>query len=294
MFVSGFVAVVGRPNVGKSTLINSLLGDKILIVSDKPQTTRNRIHAILTTDDAQVIFIDTPGIHKPRHKLGDYMVRAASEAMKEVDLIIFVVEATASPGKGDKYIAGFLSGLETPVFLVINKMDLAPANFRGEWLPLYLNLATFKETFLVTALTGDNLGQLLAATIKFLPEGPLYFPPDMLIDRPEQFFVGEKIREKILHKTREEIPHSVAVEITKMQTRENADLIDIEATIYVERQSQKGIIIGRGGTLLKEVGTEVRLELEKLFGNPIYLDLWVKVKKDWRQKENILRQLGYE
>jgi GTP-binding protein Era len=294
MFVSGFVTVVGRPNVGKSTLINSFLGEKILIVSDKPQTTRNRIHAILTTDEAQLIFIDTPGMHRPRHKLGGYMVKVALEALREVDLIFFVVEATAPPGNGDRYLANFFSKTGTPVFLVVNKMDLAPPDFKEKWLPLYLNLAEFRDSFLVTAVTGGNLEPLLKATTALMPEGPLYFPPEMVIDRPEHFLVGEKIREKILERTREEIPHSVAVEITKMEARQNVDLVDIEAVIYVERESQKRIMIGKGGAMLKEIGTEARLELEKLLGNPIFLNLWVKAKKDWRQKDNVLRRLGYE
>jgi GTP-binding protein Era len=293
MFVSGFVSVVGRPNVGKSTLINYFLGEKILIVSDKPQTTRNRIHAILTTDEAQVVFVDTPGIHKPRHKLGSYMVKTALEAFKEMDLILFMVEATAPPGGGDRYIANHLSKLETPVFLIINKKDLAPPDFWEKWFPLYQELACFRESFLVSALTGDNLAPLLEAIVATLPPGPLYFPPEMVLDRPERFLAGEKIREKVLHKTREELPHAIAVEITKMRPRPDMDLMDLHAVIYVEKDSQKKIIIGQGGAMLKEIGTEARLELERLLGGPIFLDLWVKVKKDWRRKEKILRQFDY-
>lgn len=294
MFVSGFVSVVGRPNVGKSTLINSFLGRKLLIVSDKPQTTRNRIQAILTTEQAQVIFLDTPGIHKPKHKLGDYMVKIALEALKEVELILFMVEATSPPGPGDSYIAALLREVDTPVFLVVNKTDLAPAQFEQEWLPLYLQLGRFKKHFLVSALQGSNLSPLLEEATGILPPGPLYYPSEMTVDRPEEFLVGEMIREKIFLQTRDEVPHSVAVEVDSMDLRKDRDLLDIRAVIYVEKESQKGIIIGKNGTMLKQIGTEARLELEKLLGNPVFLDLWVKVKKDWRRKENNLRQFGYE
>jgi GTP-binding protein Era len=294
MFVSGFVSIVGRPNVGKSTLINSLLGWKLLIVSDKPQTTRNRIQAILTTENAQVIFLDTPGIHKPKHKLGNYMVKIALEALKEVELILFMVEATSPPGPGDNYIAALLREIDTPVFLVVNKTDLAPAQFEQEWLPLYLQRGEFKKHFLVSALRGKNLNPLLQEIIGILPPGPLYYPPEMSVDRPEQFLVGEMIREKIFLRTRDEVPHSVAVEVASMDLREDRDLLDIRAVIYVEKESQKGIIIGKNGSMLKQIGTEARLELEKILGNPVFLDLWVKVKKDWRRKENNLRQFGYE
>lgn len=293
MFVSGFVSIVGRPNVGKSTLINSLLGRKLLIVSDKPQTTRNRIQAILTTEEAQIIFLDTPGIHKPRHKLGNYMVRVALEALKEVELILFMVEATAPPGPGDQYIAALLGEIATPVFLVVNKIDLASPQFAEEWLPAYLQLLDFKKHFLVSALQGKNLEELLAEIIKELPPGPLYYPPEIAVDRPEEFLAAEIIREKIFLLTGDEIPYSTAVEIESMGLRPDKDLLEIRANIYVEKESQKGIIIGKNGAMLKEIGTRARLELEKLLGNPIFLELWVKVKKDWRSKENVLRQLGY-
>jgi len=294
MFVSGFVSIVGRPNVGKSTLINSLLGRKLLIVSDKPQTTRNRIQAIFTTEQAQIIFLDTPGIHKPRHKLGEYMVRAALETLKGVELVLFMVEATSPPGPGDSYIAALLRKIETPVFLVVNKTDLAPAKFEEEWLPLYLQQGEFKNYFLVSALQGTNLNPLIQAIIELLPPGPLYYPPEMSVDRPVEFLVAELIREKIFLQTREEIPHSTAVEVESMVLREDRDLLDIRAVIYVEKESQKGIIIGKNGAALKQIGTEARLELEKLLGNPVFLDLWVKVKKDWRRKENNLRRFGYD
>lgn len=294
MFVSGFVSIVGRPNVGKSTLINSLLGRKLLIVSDKPQTTRNRLQAVLTTERAQVIFLDTPGIHKPRHKLGNYMVRVALEALKEVELILFMVEATSPPGPGDSYIAAMLRQIDTPIFLVVNKIDLAPAQFEEEWLPSYLQLCAFQKHFLVSALQGKNVKQLLEEIILILPPGPLYYPPEVSIDRPEEFLAAEMIREKIFLLTGDEIPYSTAVEIESISLRKEKDLLDIRAVIYVEKESQKGIIIGKNGEMLKKIGTKARLELEKLLGNPVFLDLWVKVKKDWRSKENTLRQFGYE
>ncbi len=294
MFVSGFVSVIGRSNVGKSTLVNSFLGRKLLIVSDKPQTTRNRIQAILTTEKAQVVFLDTPGIHKPRHKLGDYMLKSALGALKEVELILFVVEATFPPGPGDSYIASLLRETDTPIFLIINKMDRAPLQFEEEWLPLYLQQGKFQKYFLVSALQGTNMNPLLQEIVEVLPPGPLYYPPEAEIDRPEEFLAAEMIREKILLCTKEEIPHSTAVEIDSMVLREGRDILDIRAVIYVERDSQKGIIIGKNGTMLKQIGTEARLELEGLLGNPVFLDLWVKVKKDWRRKDGYLRQLGYE
>lgn len=294
MFVSGFASIVGRPNVGKSSLINSFLGQQLLIVSDKPQTTRNRIQAILTTEKSQIVFMDTPGIHKPRHRLGDYMLKSAREALKEVDLVLFMVEATCPPGPGDSYIAALLREIDTPLFLVVNKIDLAPAQFEAEWFPLYLQLGRFQKYFLVSALQGANLGPLLQDITAVLPPGPRYYPPEMVIDRPEEFLVAEKIREKVLRCTREEVPHSVAVAVDSMHLREDKNMLEIRAVIYVEKDSQKGIVIGKNGAMLKQVGTEARQDLEKLLGNPVFLDLWVKVKKDWRRKDSYLRQFGYE
>lgn len=291
--LSGFVAVIGRPNVGKSTLINSFLGKKVLIVADKPQTTRNRIQAILTTSAAQIIFLDTPGIHKPKHKLGAYMVKAALGALREVELLLFVVEASGPPRSGDKYIASLLQGLAAPVFLVVNKMDLAPPDFKERRLPLYLQLQTFQKHFLVAARQGENLAPLLEAIVQVLPQGPLYYPPELSTDRPEEFLVGEIIREKIILKTREEVPYAVAVEVETMKLRPGRDLLDVQAVIYVEKESQKMILIGKGGRMLQEIGTEARLELEKILGNRLFLQLRVKVKKDWRRKDGSLHQFGY-
>ncbi len=293
MFVSGFIAVVGRPNVGKSTLINALVGQKVLIVSPRPQTTRNRIHAIYTGEDAQLIFLDTPGIHNPRHRLGDYMLNAAREALKEVDLILFIVEADSLPGPGDRKIAELLKQVETPVLLVINKTDMAAEDFETRVLPRYKELMAFRGVFPVSALHGQNLEPLRSAILKQMPAGPHFYPSDMVVDRPEEFLAAEIIREKILLRTHDEIPHSVAVQITAMEPRRKGELLLIRAEIFVEKESQKKIVIGNGGAMLKEIGSLARIELEKLLGNSVYLELWVKVKKDWRSRENVLRQLGY-
>ena len=294
MFVSGFVAVVGRPNVGKSTLINAMLGQKALIVSSRPQTTRNRIRAVYTGEDAQLIFLDTPGIHNPRHRLGDYMLKAALGALKEVDLILFLVEATGPPGAGDMKIALLLSEVKTPVLLVINKMDMAVEDFNERVLPLYRELLTCDGIFPVSALQGQNLDPLRRAIIERMPAGPCYYPPGTVVDRPDEFLAAEIIREKILERTYEEVPHSVAVNINAMEVRRNGEMVLVRAEIFVEKDSQKKIIIGKGGGLLKQIGSDARQELEKLLGSPVYLDLWVKVKKDWRKRDNILRQLGYD
>ncbi len=294
MFVSGFVSVVGRPNVGKSTLINAFMGQKVLIVSDKPQTTRNNIQAILTTEKAQVIFVDTPGVHRPKHRLGETMVRSALRSLQEVDLVLFMVEATAPPGPGDRYLADILQKVKVPLFLVVNKVDLAPRYFQEEWDLHYRELAGFEKCFAVSALQGEGVSELLQAIIEMLPPGPMYYPSDMYLDRPEEFLVGEIIREKIFVHTREEIPHSVAVEVSSMEYREEKNLLEIRAVVFVEKESQKGIVIGKDGALLKKVGTAARQELERVFQVPIFIDLWVKVKKDWRRKDNVLRQLGYE
>ncbi len=292
MFKSGFAAVIGRPNVGKSTLVNSLIGEKLLIVSDKPQATRNKIRCILNTEAAQVIFLDTPGIHKPRHELGKYMLKNALDAIEEVDVLLFVVEAHQPPGPGDRYIADLLAKTDTPVILVINKIDLLKDD--GENIKSKYELfASFKEIIAVSSKTQENMGELTRAVISLLPPGPRYYPEDMIVDQPERFVAAELIREKILDLTREEIPHSVAVAVEEMHTREGKEIVDVRAVIYVERESQKGIIIGKGGKLLKEAGTLARHDLEKLLGSPIFLELWVKVKKEWRNKNRYLKEFGY-
>ena len=291
MYKSGFIAVIGRPNVGKSTLINKIIGQKIAIMSDKPQTTRSRIQCILTQDDAQFIFLDTPGIHKPKFKLGEYMLKAAEGTLKEVDAIFFVIDATEKFGGGEKYILERLNETQQPVILVINKIDLLP---RAEILPLiaaYSERYNFAATVPISAADGTNVDELLNEAKKFLPEGPKYYPADMVTDQPERLIISEIIREKILHVTEDEVPHSVAVDIEEITARKK-DLTYIRATIYVERNSQKGILIGKGGELLKGVGQNARPEIEMLLGTKVFLDLWVKVKKDWRNSAGALQSFG--
>ncbi len=279
--------------MGKSTLLNQFMGRKVAIVSDKPQTTRNRILGILTTEDAQAVFIDTPGIHKPRHKLGAYMTRLAQETLEEVDLVIYVVDASVPPGTGEEYILEQLQEVSTSVLLVLNKIDLIK---KQELLPLidwFSKRYDFQNIVPVSALTAENLDKLRELIAANLKEGPFFYPAEMVTDQPEKFVAAEIIREKVLHLTREEVPHAVAVVIEEMKERENG-LFYINAVVYVERDSQKGIIIGRGGRMLKEIGQLARQELQAILGNKVYLDLWVKVKKDWRDDEAVLRSFGYE
>ena len=290
---SGFVAIIGRPNAGKSTLLNQLLQRKIAIVSDKPQTTRNRITGVLTRDDGQIIFLDTPGIHKPKHKLGKLMVDIAQCTLEEVDLIYYLVDINSAFGPGEQFILDKLKTIKTPVFLILNKVDLLKKEEILEHIASWQERGSFAEIFPLSALTGENTESLVDKTIEYLPEGPMYYPEEAVTDQPEQVVIGELIREKILHLTREEIPHSVAVVVEMMEPRKNGTIY-IGATIYVERASQKGIIIGKGGALLKKIGSEARQDIEFLLGNKVFLELWVKVKEDWRNKEKILRHLGYE
>lgn len=293
MHRSGFVALVGRPNVGKSTLLNSLLGEKIAIVSPRPQTTRTAIRAILTRDEFQIIFVDTPGLHRPRHRLGRSMVRAAQAALQQTDLACFIVEAHFKPGPGDRHIAALLDQAAGPVFLVINKTDLVPPEQLALHGDLYRQLFPFAGSFALSALRREGLAPLLEAAAAKLPAGPRYYPPEMVTDQPERFIAAEIIREKIIHLTREEIPHAIAVVIEELSPRQGRDLLDLRADIYVERDSQVGIIIGKGGRLLKEAGSAARREIEALFGRQVYLDLRVKTKRDWRNRERLLRELGY-
>ncbi|MBW6463326.1 MAG: GTPase Era [Dethiobacteria bacterium] len=293
MHRSGFVALVGRPNVGKSTLLNALVGEKVAITTDRPQTTRNQIRAVLTRPDFQIIFIDTPGLHRPRHKLGDSMVQVARAAMQEVDLVCFLVEASEAPGPGDRYIAEILQSVKSPKFLILNKIDLVSADKLSLRTETYGKLCDFQKHFLLSALTQKKFESLIKSICDLMPEGPQFYPPDMITDQPERFVASEIIREKVIMLTRQEIPFSIAVVIEEMKPRENGDILDIRAEIYVERKSQVGIIVGKGGLLLKDAGTKARRELEALFGQHIFLDIRVKVKKDWRNREEDLRRLGY-
>lgn len=288
-FKSGFISIIGRPNVGKSTLLNALLGEKIAIISDKPQTTRNRILGIVNRHGAQMVFMDTPGIHKPMHKMNEFMVRTALATYNEVDVILLLVEATEKPGRGDKFIIETLSAVKTPVFLLINKIDLIKKESLFPLIKEYSDLYNFAEIIPISGLHND-LGGLLDAIIKCLPGGPKYFPDDQLTDQPERFIVSELIREKIFDLTKEEIPYSTAVVIEDM--KEDPDITRITAVIYVERDSQKGILIGKGGVMLKQIGTLARQDAEKLLGTKIFLKLWVKVKKGWREDERMLKNIG--
>jgi GTPase len=292
-FKSGFISIIGRPNAGKSTFLNRVIGQKIAIMSDKPQTTRNKVQGVLTTDNEQIIFIDTPGINEPRHKLGDFMLKVAKNTLREVDAILLMVDSTDRIGKQDRYILDMLKGNETPVFLVMNKIDLihpdkllsVTESFRQEY--------NFADVLPISALEGINIEGLLKVLSEHLPEGPQYYPADQVTDHPERFIISELIREKVLHLTHEEIPHSIAVVIEKIKRDEENDKIRVTATIMVERDSQKGIVIGKKGALLKEVGMRARKDIEMLLGSKVFLELWVKVQRDWRNKQVHLRDFGF-
>lgn len=289
---SGFVSIIGRPNVGKSTFVNRVIGHKIAIMSDKAQTTRNKIQGVMTEEDAQIIFLDTPGIHKPKHKLGDYMMRVAKNTLSEIDAIMFMVNVDEGIGRGDEFIMEMLKSVKTPVFLVLNKIDLIHPDKLMPIIEEYQTYMDFTEIVPMSALEGHNVDHFLGVLKSYLPEGPKYYPDDQISDHPEQFVVGELIREKILHLTSEEIPHAIGVNVDRM-VKEDEDRVRIEATIFVERDSQKGIVIGKGGKKLKEVGKRARQDIERLLGSKVYLELWVKVQKDWRNKVNFIRQMGY-
>ncbi|WP_318508370.1 GTPase Era [Bacillus sp. T3] len=293
VFKSGFVSIIGRPNVGKSTFLNHVIGQKIAIMSDKPQTTRNKVQGVLTSDDSQLIFIDTPGIHKPKHKLGDFMMKVAINTLKEVDLILFMVNAEEGFGRGEEFILEKFQGVKTPIFLVINKIDLIHPDKLLEVIQSYNEKFQFAEIIPISALAGNNIERVLEQIKRYVPEGPQYYPADQVTDHPERFIITELIREKALHLTHEEVPHSLAVVMEKLDRPENKDLIHVMATIIVERDSQKGIIIGKQGKMLKEIGKRARRDIENLLGSKVYLELWVKVQKDWRNKLGQLRDYGF-
>lgn len=292
-FKSGFISIIGRPNVGKSTFLNRVIGQKIAIMSDKPQTTRNKIQGVLTLPDAQMIFIDTPGIHKPKHRLGDFMMKVAQNTLKEVDLILFMVNAEEGFGRGEEFILEKFENVKTPVFLVINKIDQVHPDQVLPIIDSYKEKYSFKEIVPISALQGNNVEGLLDQIKGYLPTGPQYYPADQVTDHPERFIITEMVREKVLHLTREEIPHSIAVVLEKMERREDKDVINVMATIIVERDSQKGIVIGKQGQLLKEIGKRARVDIENLLGSKVFLELWVKVQKDWRNRSSQLRDLGF-
>lgn len=289
---SGFATLVGRPNVGKSSLLNRLVGQKVAITAEKPQTTRNRILGVVSGAGFQLVVIDTPGIHRPRHMLGERMVRVARGALEEVEAILFVAEAQGTPGPGDRYVVSYLKGLKTPLFCVVNKIDLVPEEGRMSAVAGYRSLADFHGAFGVSALTGEGIPELLTALIAVLPTGPKYFPEGVVSDQPERLVIAEIVREKLIALTEEEVPHSLAVEVEELAERPNG-MVYARCHIYVERRSQRGIVIGAGGTKLKEAGRLAREELQRLLGSRLYLDLWVKVNPDWRNRDAALRRLGY-
>ncbi|MEG0874752.1 MAG: GTPase Era [Clostridiales bacterium] len=292
-FRSGFITIIGRPNAGKSTLMNTILGQKIAIVSDKPQTTQNKIKGFYTTDNAQLIFIDTPGIHKPKHKLGEFMMQAAKSAISGVDIIFYIADATEKFGGGEEYIINTLPS-DTPVFLLLNKVDLMPnKDDLFKIINFYKDKFDFAEIVPISALKDDNVQHLLKTVTEYLKPGPCYYPEDMVTDQPERAIMAEIVREKVLELTEDEIPHSIAVEMMEVKERPGGKVY-ANATIYVERESQKGIIIGKNGAMLKEIGMRARMEMEKALGSSFYLELWVKVKKDWRNKEIYLRNFGFD
>ncbi len=290
---SGFVAVVGRPNVGKSTLLNALIGHKIAIVSNKPQTTRNTIQCVLSLEGAQIIFLDTPGLHKPLHKLGEYMVKSTFHALQDVDLVLWLVEM-GHWTPVEEHILGELAGVDQPVLLVANKADQVTPDLQQAFLAKVASKREFAAILGVSALEETGLDALVAAIVLRLEEGPMYYPEDWITDHPERFVIAEFIREELLTRTEEEIPHSIAVDVDEIKEDPEKNMMRIRATVYVERESQKGIVIGKQGKMLKEVGTGARLQIERLLGVRVYLDLWVKVKKDWRNKPGALREFGYE
>jgi GTP-binding protein Era len=294
-FRSGFVSIVGRPNVGKSTLLNRLLKEKVAIVSDKPQTTRNTIRGILTSEDYQVVFLDTPGIHKPRDEINRFMVSMALSTLREVDLVLFVVEPDDRLGGGDEYIAKMLEEVNTPVLVLVNKMDRVPEADRSGRVRLHRELHPARRLFPVSALKGEGVQEVLEEVVKLLPEGHPYFPADQYTDQPLRFLSAEIIREKAFQFTGEEVPYAVAVEIVSFQedSQNPSGLVKIEANIHVERSSQKGILIGKGGQMLKKIGTAARKDLEALIGAKVFLKLWVKVSKGWRNDPKRLWNLGY-
>lgn len=290
-FKSGFVTLIGRPNVGKSTLMNYLIGQKIAITSNKPQTTRNRIQTVLTREEGQVIFVDTPGIHKAKNKLGEYMVNVAERTLNEVDVVLWLVEPTTFIGAGEQHIAEQLKKCTTPVILLINKIDMVKREEVLTFIDAYRKIYDFDEIVPVSARNGDNTEELVKVIFKYLPYGPQFYDEDTITDQPERQIVAELIREKALHSLNEEIPHGIAVSVDKMKARKG--IMDIEATIICERDSHKGIIIGKKGSMLKKIGSTARYEIERLLDCKVNLQLWVKVKKDWRDSDFLIKNFGY-
>lgn len=293
-FKSGFVSIIGRPNVGKSTLVNTFMGERFNIISDKPQTTRNTVRCIYTKKDYQIVFLDTPGIHKPRHKLGEYMVSSAVGSLKGVDIVVALIDCSSQIGSGDMFIFDIVKAAKTGKILVLNKIDkISKSQLEGVLAKITLYQDIFDSIIPISAKTGSNTDRLINEIVKLLPEGPMYFPSDMIIDVPERFIIAEYIREKIFILTREEVPYGTAVEVMSMKEREDKEIIDIEATIYCEKDSHKRIIIGKQGSMLKAIGSKARIDIENLLNYKVNLQLWVKVRRDWRDSLSALKDLGY-
>ncbi len=293
-FKSGFAAIIGRPNVGKSTLMNHLIGQKIAITSKKPQTTRNKIQTVYTCEEGQIIFLDTPGIHKAKNKLGEYMVNVAEQTLKDVDVVMWLVEPTTYVGAGEKHIAQQLEKNNLPVILVINKIDTIQKEEILQVIDTYRKLYDFAEIIPVSALRGMNTEDIITSLFKYMPYGPMFYDEDTVTDQPQRQIVAEVIREKALHALDEEIPHGIAVTIEKMRERKGQNIVDIEATIICERESHKGIIIGKQGTMLKKIGSNARYEIEKMLEEKVNLKIWVKVRKDWRDSDIQMKNFGYD
>lgn len=295
-FKSGFVTIIGRPNVGKSTLMNRLIGQKIAITSNKPQTTRNRIQTVYTDmEKGQIVFLDTPGIHKAKNKLGEYMVNVAEKTLNEVDVVLWLVEPSNFIGAGEMHIVEQLKKVKTPVILIINKMDILEKEKDRvlEYIDTYRKIYDFAEIIPTSALRGQNMDEVLDSIFRYLPYGPMFYDEDTITDQPERAICAEIIREKALHALNDEVPHGIAVGIDLMKERPNGNMIDIEATIVCERDSHKGIIIGKQGAMLKKIGTNARFEMERLLDVKVNLKLWVKVKKDWRDSDFLIKNFGY-
>lgn len=292
-YKSGFVTLIGRPNVGKSTLMNHLIGQKIAITSNKPQTTRNRIQTVYTREEGQIIFLDTPGIHKAKNKLGEYMVSVAERTLQEVDLILWLVEPSTFIGAGERHIAEQLARSRTPVFLIINKIDTVGKAEILTYIDAYKDILEFAEIIPVSALKGENTDELIRNMFRYLPEGPQFYDGDTITDQPERQIVAEMVREKALRNLNEEIPHGIAVAVDRMRERSQGGLIDIDATIVCEKDSHKGIIIGKQGGMLKKIGSQARRDIENLLDCKVNLKLWVKVKKDWRDSDFLIKNFGY-
>lgn len=293
-FKSGFVTLIGRPNVGKSTLMNRLIGQKIAITSNKPQTTRNRIQTVYTDERGQIVFLDTPGIHKAKNKLGEYMVNVAERTLKEVDVVLWLVEPSTFIGAGEQHIAAQLKTIKTPIVLVINKVDTVKKEEILKFIDAYKDICEFADIVPVSALKGQNTDTVLEVIFKYLPYGPAFYDEDTVTDQPQRQIVAEMIREKALRSLDEEIPHGIAVTIEKMKERPGGKVVDIEATIICERDSHKGIIIGKGGAMLKKIGSAARFEIERMMEMKVNLQIWVKVRKDWRDSDLFMKNFGYD